>query len=213
MNVALIGATGNVGSRILGELVSRGHVVTAVVRHPERVPRRDSVTAVAGDEDEPEKLAAVLRGQDAVIRSVRFLNRDPENILGAVKSAGVSRFIVVGGAAGLYMPGTNTRLIDSDAIPEQYLPEPTAGVAFLERLRQETGLEWTFIAPSAMFFLNDPVYGTSEGGRTGRFRLGEDELLVDDEGVSTISYEDYAIALVDELESPRHIRRRFTVGY
>jgi putative NADH-flavin reductase len=168
---------------------------------------------VAGDEHDPDALAKVLRGHDAVIRAVRFLDQDPENILGAIKAAGVSRFLCVGGAAGLYLPGTKQKLIDSGLIPAEYLPEPTAGVAFLERLRREEDLAWTFLAPSAMSFSNDPVYGSGKAERTGTFRIGEDELLVMANGKSSISYEDYAIALVDELEQPRHIRRRFTVGY
>ena len=213
MKIALLGATGNVGSRLLDELLSRGHWVTAIVRHPDKVLAKPHLTAVIGDEDDPDKLASTLRGHDAVIRAVRFLNHDPENILQAIKTAGVARFICVGGAAGLTMPGTKTKLLDSGTIPEQFLPEPTAGVAFLERLRQETELAWTFLAPSAMAFSNDPVFGSGKPERTGTFRLGEDELLVTEKGVSTISYEDYAIALVDELEQPKYIRRRFTVGY
>lgn len=214
MKVALIGSTGHVGARILDELLSRGHQVTAIARHPEKVPSRPNVTAVAGDEDDLEALAKILRGHDAVIRAVRFFDRDPENILSATKAAGVSRFISVGGAAGLYMPGTRTKLIDSGIIPEQFLPEPAAGVAFLERLRKEEELDWTFLAPSAMAFANDPVYGFGKAERTGKFRIGEDELLVTADGaITTISYEDYAIALVDELEQPKFIRRRFTVGY
>lgn len=213
MKVALVGATGNVGARILDELLARGHQVTAIARHPEKVSVRPNMTAAAGNENDPEALATVLRGHDAVIRSVRFLGSDPENILGAVKAAGVSRLICVGGAAGLYMPSTRTKLIDSGMIPEQFLPEPMAGVAFLELLRQEQELEWTFLAPSAMSFANDPLYGSGNAERTGQFRIGEDELLMTGDGISTISYEDYAIALVDELEQPRFIRRRFTVGY
>jgi hypothetical protein len=213
MKVALIGATGNVGSRILNELLMRGHKITAIARNPDNVPAGPNVTAMAGDEDDPERLAGILRGHDAVIRAVRFLSKDPENILNAVKAAGVSRFICVGGAAGLYLPGTTTKLIDSGVIPEQFLPEPTAGVAFLERLREEKALEWTFLAPSAMTFSNDPVYGKGKGGRTGKFRIGDDELLVAENGESTISYEDYAVALVDELEQGKYIRRRFTAGY
>lgn len=213
MKLALVGATGNVGARILDELLARGHQVTAIARHPEKVSVRPNMTAAAGNENDPEALATVLRGHDAVIRSVRFLGCDPENILGAVKAAGVSRLICVGGVAGLYMPGTRTKLIDSGMIPEQFLPEPMAGVAFLERLRQEQELEWTFLAPSAMSFANDPLCGSGNAERTGQFRIGEDELLMTGDGISTISYEDYAIALVDELEQPRFIRRRFTVGY
>lgn len=213
MKVALMGATGNVGARILDELLARGHQVTAIARHPEKVAARPDVTAITGDESNPDALAEVLRGHDAVIRSVRFLGLDPEDVLRAVKAAGVSRFICVGGAAGLYMPGTTTKLIDTGMIPDQFMPEPTAGVAFLERLRQEQELEWTFLAPSTMIFANDPVNGSDQAGRTGTFRIGEDELLMTGDKISTISYEDYAIALVDELEQPRYIRRRFTVGY
>lgn len=213
MKVALLGGTGNVGSRILDELLLRGHEVTVVARKPDGVPAREGVAVVAGDEDAPHELANALRGHDAVIRSVRFYGLDPENIIGAVKAAGVRRFLCVGGAAGLYLPGTTTKLIDSGTIPPEYMAEPAAGVAFLERLRKEDALDWSFLAPSAMTFSNDPVFGTGKPERTGKFRLGEDELLVGENGPGGISYEDYAIAMVDELEQPRHIRRRFTVGY
>ena len=148
----------------------------------------------------------------AQISAVRFLKSDPDTLIEAVKQSGVTRYLVVGGAASLYLPGTTTKLIDSGQIPTQFLPEPTAGTVFFARLKQEQTLEWTFLSPS-MVFSNDPTYGTGQGGRSGQFRLGADEMLFDEQGVSSISYEDYAMAMIDELENPRHIRQRFTVGY
>lgn len=212
MHVALIGATGPVGSRILEELVSRQHEVTAVVRDVSRVPARAGVSVAAADIHDLAPLTTVLSGHDAVISAVRFLKSDVETLLAAVKGAGVTRYLVVGGAASLYAVGTTTKLIDSGVIPEAYLPEPSAGVRFFERLKQERELDWTFLSPS-MMFSNDPEFGLGWGGRSGRYRLGLDELLVAEDGTSAISYEDYAKAMVDELEQPRHSRRRFTVGY
>jgi uncharacterized protein len=212
MKVALIGATGPVGERILRELLDRHHSVTAVVRDSSKVPKHTGVRAVSADIADTFALTEALRGHDAVIASVRFLKFKPEMLLNAIRASGVKRYLSVGGAASLYAPGTTTRLIDSGQIPEQYLPEPTAGTVFFEALKKETELEWTYLSPP-MMFSNDVVFGTSEGGRTGQFRVGKDELLVSSSGDSTISYEDYAMAMVDELEKPRHIRQRFTVGY
>lgn len=212
MKVALIGATGPVGGHILRELVDRGHVVTAIVRNTAKVPDLANVHAVHGDVTDPGGLAEAIRGHDAVITSIRFLKSDPETLIGAIKRSNVKRYLSVGGAASLYAPGTTVKLIDGGQIPEQYLPEPTAGCVFFERLKKEDGLDWTFLSPP-MMFSNDVEFGTSAGGRTGIFRLGKDELLVDANGQSTISYEDYAVAMVDELERGNHIRQRFTVGY
>jgi putative NADH-flavin reductase len=119
-----------------------------------------------------------------------------------VRASGVKRYLVVGGAASLFVaPGQ--RLLDQPDFPDAYKPEASAGAAFLEALRGADDLEWTYLSPSAVFV---------PGERTGKFRLGTDELLVSDHG-STISFEDYAVALVDEIERPAHVRRRFTVGY
>jgi len=197
--IALIGASGNVGTRILNELVSRNHQVTAIVRDPSKVPAQAGVTAVRGDVSDP---AALLKGHDAVVSSVRFLDSDPARLVDAVRAAGVKRYLVVGGAGSLFVaPGK--RLIDQPDFPEAYKAEATAGAAFLDALRGVADLDWTFISPSAMFV---------PGERTGKFRLAKDELLVSEKG-STISYEDYAVALVDEIEQPAHVRQRFTVGY
>lgn len=212
MKVALLGATGPVGKRLLHELLNRGHVVTAIVRNPDRVPPHPRVTPCAGDIDKPDELVSLLRGHDAVIVSIRFLKMNPADLLGAVRGSGVKRYLMVGGAASLYLPGTQTKVIDSGQIPDEFLEEPRAGIAFFAELKQAIDLDWTFLSP-AMMFSNDESYGTEPGGRTGVFRTGLDELIVRPDGSSAISYEDYAVAMVDELERPAHIRQRFTVGY
>jgi putative NADH-flavin reductase len=200
--IALIGATGNVGTRILNELVSRNHQVTAIVRDPSKVPARAGVTAARGDAADPAGLADVLKGHDAVVSALRFLDTDAQALIGAVRTSGVKRYLVVGGAGSLFVaPGQ--RLIDQPDFPAAYKDEATRGADFLDALRGVNDLDWTFISPSALFV---------PGERTGKFRLAQDELLVGEKG-STISYEDYAVALVDEIEKPAHVRQRFTVGY
>jgi len=212
MKVALVGATGPVGKRILQELVDREHDVTAIVRDTSKVAGHPRIKSVSADVGRRAQLADVLKGHDAVIVSVRFLKIDAETLLGAIRDSGVKRYLSVGGAASLYLPGTKTKIIDSGQVPEEYLPEPTAGAAYLTRLKQVDDLDWTFLSPP-MMFLNDEQFGTAPGERTGKYRSGKDELLVDEKGESTISYEDYAVAMVDELETPAHIRERFTIAY
>jgi hypothetical protein len=202
MKVALIGATGNAGSRILTELTPRGHTVTAIVRHPEKVPAQPGVTAQKGDVFDVQGLAGLLKGHDAVISSVHFTASDPRKLIEAVRASGVKRYLVVGGAGSLEV-ASGLRLIDTPDFPEAYKAEATAGAAFLDLLRGESELEWTFLSPSALFV---------PGERTGEFRLGKDQLLANEQG-SRISFEDFAVALVDELEQPAHSRQRFTVGY
>jgi putative NADH-flavin reductase len=203
MKIALIGASGNVGSRVLDEALRRGHTVTAIVRHPEKLAARKGLTAARGDVTEPDSLAALLRGHDAVVSSVHFVDSDPRKLCDAVRAAGVRRLLVVGGAGSLEVaPGV--QLVDTPDFRDEWKPEATAGRDFLAALRKAPDLEWTFLSPSALF---------APGERTGRFRLGSDQLLTDSAGKSWISMEDYAIALLDELETPRHVRRRFTVGY
>ena len=203
MKIALIGATGFIGSRLLTELISRGHTVTAIVRNPEKVPALPGVTAVKGDIFDKDGLARLLAGHDAAISAVHYLASDPTPCSAAVKQSGVKRYLVVGGAGSLEVaPGV--KLFDTPEFPAIYLDEARKGGAFLDLLKQEQTLDWTFLSPSAMI---------APGERTGTFRLGADQLLVDDNGNSAISAEDYAIALVDELEKPAHSRRRFTVGY
>lgn len=203
MKIALIGATGFIGSRLLAELTSRGHEVTAIVRNPGKVPLGAGVTAKKGDVYDKDRLAALLAGHDAVISAVHYTASDPATLLAAVKQSGVKRYLVVGGAGSLEVaPGV--KLFDTKEFPAIYLDEARKGGAYLDLLTGETGLDWTFLSPSALI---------EPGERTGKFRLGKDQLLVDGAGHSRISAEDYAIALVDELEKPAHSRQRFTVGY
>ncbi|MDH0734418.1 NAD(P)-dependent oxidoreductase [Achromobacter spanius] len=203
MKIALIGISGRVGSRVADELLKRGHQVTGIARNPADVNTQPGLAVQQGDATDPETLTPLLTGHDAVVSATRFVSTDAKPLLAAVKNAGVPRLLVVGGAGSLQVaPGT--LLIDTPEFPDAYKPEARAGVVFLDTLRQEKVLNWTFLSPSAMF---------EPGERTGAFRVGDDTLLADEEGKSWISMEDYAIALADEIESPKHSRRRFTVGY
>jgi putative NADH-flavin reductase len=202
MKVALIGATGNAGSRILAELAARGHHVTAIARDVSGITPHPQITATRADMADAGTLARILEGHDAVVSSVHFTVTDAPALIETVKSSGVKRYIVVGGAGSLEVaPGT--ALIDTPGFPDAYRTEAGKGRDFLNLLKEEDGLDWTFLSPSAEFV---------PGKRTGSFRLGTDQLLTGKEG-SRISFEDYALALVDELEHPRHVRQRFTVGY
>ncbi|WP_343713421.1 NAD(P)-dependent oxidoreductase [Inquilinus sp.] len=201
--LALIGASGNVGSKILAEALSRGHQVAGIVRNPEKLPRHPNLTAVRGDVYDADGLAKLLAGHDAVISSVHYTASDPALLLQAVKASGVKRYLVVGGAGSLEVaPGV--QLVDTPEFPALYKEEASKGRDYLNLLRGETGLDWTFLSPSALI---------APGERTGKFRLGGDQLLVGADGQSRISQEDYAVALIDELEKPAHSRQRFTVGY
>jgi len=194
MKIALIGITGRVGSRVADELLKRGHQVTGIARTQGEVNEQPGLTVRQGDATDPEGLTPILAGHDAVISATRFVSADAKPLLAAVKNAGVPRLLVA--------PGT--LLIDTPEFPDAYKPEARAGVVFLDTLRQEKVLNWTFLSPSALF---------EPGERTATFRVGDDHLLADDEGKSWISMEDYAIALADEVETPQHSRRRYTVGY
>jgi putative NADH-flavin reductase len=202
MKIALIGASGNVGSRIAAELSSRGHEITAIARKAAKISTLPGVKPIAVDIANTDALVPILKGHAAVISSVHFVDSDPDQLIRSVKAAGVPRYLVVGGAGSLQVaPGK--LLVDSPDFPKEYEKETRAGVAFLDRLRAEKDLNWTFLSPSALF---------TAGERTGNFRLGKDTLLINGKG-SSISFEDYAIALADEVEKPKHPRQRFTVGY
>jgi putative NADH-flavin reductase len=203
MKIAVIGASGNAGSRISAELARRGHSVTAIARHPEKIAAQANVTATRGDVMDQAGLARLLAGHDAAISSVHFLASDPAKLIGAAKESKVGRYLVVGGAGSLEVaPGV--RLVTTPGFPVAYKAEAEKGAAFLDLLRAETELNWTFLSPSALF---------TAGERTGKFRLGNDQLLTSADGKSSISFEDFAVALADEIERPAHIRQRFTVGY
>jgi hypothetical protein len=203
MKIAVIGASGNAGSRISAELASRGHSVTAIARHPEKIAAQANVTPTGGDVMDQAGLARLLAGHDAAISSVHFLASDPAKLIGAAKESKVGRYLVVGGAGSLEVaPGV--RLVTTPGFPVAYKAEAEKGAAFLDLLRAEKELNWTFLSPSALFVA---------GERTGKFRLGTDQLLTASDGKSSISFEDFAVALADEIERPAHIRQRFTVGY
>ena len=213
MKIALLGATGFVGSAILNEALNRGHAVTAIVRHLEKVEQREGLIARQGDAYDAASLAQLLTGQDAVISAFNPGWKNPNlyddqvrgtaSIIAAIKRAGVKRVLWVGGAGGLEVtPGE--RLVDSKDFPAWILPGSLATIDALEQLRKEPELDWSFLAPSA---------NMKSGNRTGKYRVGGDRLLVGANGKSEISVQDYAVAMIDELEHPAHVRQRFTVGY
>jgi len=213
MKVVLLGATGFVGSALLKEALDRGHRVTGIVRDPEKLEKRDGLIPRKGDVYDTASLAGLIEGNDALISAFNPGWKDPnlyddqvrgtKSIIAAVKKAAIKRVLWVGGAGGLEVtPGK--ALMDTDRFPDAFKPEAAAGARFLERLKEERNLDWTFLSPSADF---------APGTRTGRFRLGGDQLLTDRTSKSHISMEDFAIAMADELERPAHSRQRFTVGY
>lgn len=203
MKIAVTGASGRAGSRITAELARRGHAVTAIARHPDRIERHPGVTAVEGDVFDQAGLARLWAGHDVAVSSVHFTASDPEKLIGAARDSKVGRYLVVGGAGSLEVaPGV--RLVTTPGFPAAYKAEAEKGAAFLDLLRLQKDLDWTFLSPSALFV---------EGERTGKFRLGTDQLLTAADGKSWISFEDFAVALADEVERPAHRRARFTVGY
>ncbi|CRM53856.1 Putative NADH-flavin reductase [Pseudomonas sp. 31 R 17] len=201
--IAIIGATGRAGSQLLEEALRRGHTVTAIARNTDKLAARPGVTVKQVDALEADALQQAVSGSDVVISAAHFATLPASAVLGPVKKAGVKRLLVVGGAGSLLLPD-GSRVIDSPGFPAEYKTEASAGAAFLDVLRQEQELDWTFLSPSALFD------GTE---RTGQFRLGQDHLLVSDDGQSSISFADFAIAMIDEVETPKHSRQRFTVGY
>jgi putative NADH-flavin reductase len=203
MKIAIIGATGNVGTRIVAEALRRGHSVTGIARDTAKLTPRKNLTLVTGDANVPGALAPLLAGHDAVVSSVHFSVSDPKLLIDGVRQSGVKRYLVVGGAGSLEIaPGK--LLVEAPNFPQEYFKEASLGKAFLDVLRSVTDLDWTMLSPSALFI---------EGERTGKFRLGADTLLTAADGKSWISYEDFAAALLDEIEAPKHIKGRFTIGY
>lgn len=214
-NVLLIGATGFVGSAVLNELVSRGHKVTAVARNVEKLAKSDLVEAVKGDVANVDAIAKLAEGKDAIISAYNpgWTNPDiaaliAENypkILEAAKKSGVERLLIVGGAGTLFCaPGL--RVVDSGVIPEEIMGGVRPlGDFYLNTLAKENDIDWVFFSPAGVF--------DQEGKKTGNYRLGKDNLIVDAEGNSHISVQDYADAMVNELEKPVHHKERFTIGY
>lgn len=215
-NVLLIGATGFVGSAILNELVARGHKVTAVARNTDKVAKNENVTAVKADVANVDEIASLAKGKDAIISAYnpgwtnpdikRLIETNYPRILEAAKKSGVSRLLIVGGAGTLFVkPGL--RVVDSGAIPAEIMDGVRPlGDFYLNTLMHEDDIDWIFLSPAGAF--------DEKGERTGKFRLGKDDLIIDPStGTSHISVQDYAVAMVDELETPAHHKERFTLGY
>jgi hypothetical protein len=204
MKIAIIGATGNMGERLTKEAVTRGHQVTAISHNAEKLKALEGVAKAECDLADEAKLAGCLKGQDAAILSVRFQPNDVKPVFAAARTAGVNRMAIVGGAASLFNKD-GVRLLDQPGFPDFIKVEAAPAAAALDWIKANvTDLDWVFVSPSMML---------QAGERTGKFRLGHDHLLVDDKGNSAISYEDLAVAILDELETPAHHRERFTVGY
>lgn len=202
MKITVLGASGRAGSEITKELASRGHSVTAIARKPGTIPTGAGVTAVQGDAADAAALADLIKGSDAVVSALHF-DVPADTLLSALKTAGVPRLLVTGGAASLEVaPGV--RLIDTPEFPEDWKVFAQGGIAFLDALKAETAVDWTFFSPAAVI---------EEGPRLGHYRLGTDQLVVDDRGESRISFADYAIAMADEVEQHKHPRSRFTAAY
>jgi uncharacterized protein len=212
MKIALIGATGFIGSALLKEALARTHQVTALVAHPDKLVAASNLTPLGTDVLDEAKLATQLKGHDAVISA--FSGHAQSNtydyylqgiraIIGAVKRGEVPRLLVVGGAGSLEVaPGV--QVVDSPEFPAAWKASAEGARDALKLLRQEATLNWTMLSPSALI---------APGQRTANFRLGGDQLLIDQQGESKISVEDYALAMIDELENPAHACQRFTIGY
>lgn len=212
MQIALLGASGFIGSALRREALARGHQVTAIVTNPKKIEAAPHLRVVQADVTATDALATALRGHDAVLSAfsghaqadtLGYYLQGFRSIVAATRQAGVARLLLVGGAGSLEVaPGQ--QLLDTPQFPDAYKPTAEGARQALVQLREEKGLDWTMLSPSAVI---------APGERTGKFRLGTDQLLKDADGNSRISVEDYAVAFIDELEKPAHARRRFTVGY
>ena len=213
--IVLIGASGFVGSVILKEALDRNHYVTALVRHPEKVTVvHKNLIVKQGDVSSSKIVATVSKGADAVLSAYNPGWKNPNiavetlvvyrTILEGVRQSGVKRFLVVGGAGSLFIsPGK--RLMDSGIFPESFLPAVKALAEFyLIDLEAEKSIDWVFFSPAGIL---------EPGLRTNKFRLGKDDLIINSSGESKISVQDYAVAMIDELEQAAHHRERFTIGY
>ena len=215
MKIVLFGATGNIGQRIAAEALSRGHEVTGVVRDPSVATSPDPrVKLVRGDATDESSVAGAVKGADAVVSAISprpnkqglpapSLTKATRALLGGLPRGNVKRLLVVGGAGTLTVGGK--RVMDLPTFPAEYKAEAQEGANALEVLRNEGAkLEWTFLSPAAEI---------GPGKRSGNYRTTGDEFLADAQGKSFITFEDYAVAVIDELEKPRNVRKRFGVAY
>lgn len=203
MKIALIGATGGIGSRILDEALTRGHTVTATSRTPAKLGARPGMTAKAANTADVAATAEVLKGHDAAVVSVKWNEADIHQVLDAIRQSGIKRCLFVIGAGSLIRKDGRTHF---EHMTEKGIQPPTSKPAALafEEMKKASDLDWTAISPAAAI---------QPGERTAKFRLGLDHLIEDDKGESRISREDFAVAILDEIEKPEHVRRRFTAAY
>lgn len=203
MNIVLIGATGAIGSRILDEALRRGHTVSAVTRDPRKLDARPGMTIRAGSTSDGPGLTQVVKGHDVAVVSVKWNENDIGRVIDVIRKAGVKRCLFVIGAGSLLRKDGRTHL---EHMAEKGIQPPTSRPASLayDEIRKIKDLDWTAVSPAASI---------QPGKRTGKFRLGLDDLIEDKDGQSLISREDFAVAILDELEEPRHIRKRFTAAY
>jgi putative NADH-flavin reductase len=206
MRIIVFGANGRQGSRLVTEALERDHEVTAVVRSEDRAGDVDArATVVVADALDPDRVAGVSAGHDAALNATKERHADVARaLLEGLARAGVPRLVIVGGASSLEVaPGV--RLFDTPEFQEEWKAEAASGIESLGVYRSaDTPVEWTYVSPGAFL---------APGERTGSYRTGREQLLVRDDGSSAISMEDFAIALVDELENPQHPNQRFTAAY
>ena len=203
MNIALVGATGNIGSRILEEALSRGHHVTGITRDPKKLAGREGLQVRKGSTTDFTGFTALLGGHDVAILSLKWNENDITRVIEALRKSGVKRCLFVVGAGSLLRKDGRTHF---DFMAEKGVQPPTSKPAALAlaAIQKVTDLDWTAISPPASI---------QPGKRTGKFRLGKDNLIEDSEGHSRISREDFAVAIMDEIEKPKNIRKRFTAAY
>ncbi|WP_031076750.1 NAD(P)-dependent oxidoreductase [Streptomyces sp. NRRL WC-3742] len=211
MRITVFGSTGNVGRRVVTEALTRGHEVTAVVRDAARAHGFPPTVAIAvGDARDPQAVARIADGQDLVITATRPAPGSEHELPAATRGllAGLTgtavRLLAVGGAGSLTVPGTGATLAEDPSFPDEIRPIALACNEQLDLYRADPAVDWTYLSPAALL---------EPGERTGRYRLGRDDLLLDADGNSAISMEDLAVALLDEAETPTHRRTRFTAAY
>jgi len=215
MKIAIIGATGFIGSHLVKEASDRGMEVTAIARDVSKL-KNDNVNGVSLDVNQVEKLSRVLSGHDAVISAFNAgwtnLNLYDDFMAGskaiqqAVKKSGAKRFIVVGGAGSLYV-ADDLQVIDTPEFPDEFKSGASGARDYLNILKEEKELDWAFFSPAIE--MNPGV----KTGRTGKYRLGKNNPVFDQNQRSIMSVEDVAVVLIDEIENPRHHQERFTAGY
>jgi putative NADH-flavin reductase len=203
MTIAVLGATGGVGSRVRVEALARGHRVIAVARHLDELDAVEGLELRAGDTRRPEDLARLLSGSDAIVVAIRWVDNELSDVLAAVRGARIPRVIVVVGAGSL-RASDGRLLFEVNAARGIHPPTSKAALETYRKLVEVDDVDWTAASPAAEIF---------PGERTAQFRWGSDDLIVDAQGLSRISFEDFAVAILDELEGARYRRARFTVAY